>query len=110
GSRHSADEVAPLAIREVQPECPLQEPQRLQWLSQVMAGGRQEAGFCPICQCRRFPGAGNLLFKPPALRDVSRQAIDAYRLPGRVYMSNGNLLQPHLAAPVRPQEAERRRM
>ena len=111
GSRYSADKVASLAIREVRPKCRLQESQRLQRLSQVMAGGRQEAGFCLICQCRRFPGAGNLLFKSLPLRDVGRQPIDAYGLPAQSPKCvTGNLLQPHFAAPIRPQKSERHRM
>ena len=66
--------------------------------------------FGLICQRRRFPGAGNLRFRSPPLRDVRRQPIDTCGLSRRIEVRNCNLLQPDFAASIRPQEPERRRI
>lgn len=90
-------------------KCRCQQFQRLQRLSQVVAGSRQETGLCLIRQCRRLPGAGYLFLEQPALRDVGHQPVDARRLSRCVRVRDGNLLQPYLT-PIGPPEAERHRM
>src|SRR5205807_4242661 len=84
--------------------------QGLQRLSQIVTCRGEKTGFGAIGQLRRFARARNLLLEPLPLGNVSRQAMNARRLSGRVELGDGNLLKPHFASAIRSQVAERHRV